>query len=68
MVFLSIDSALQGFCLVISKYCTISIPWQGGVTPIDTVLRSVTAVKMKGQLTRLILSEGHDQAVFLACK
>ena len=30
---------------------------QGGVTPILTVLRSATAVKVKGQWARLILDE-----------
>jgi len=37
---------------------------QGGVTPIATVLRSVTAVKAKGQWTRLILNEEQWSSCF----
>ena len=37
---------------------------QGGVTPIATVLRSVTMVKAKGQWTRLILDEEQQSNCF----
>jgi len=46
------------------KQCQTAYTYQGGVIFIGNILRSVTAVKVESQRTRLILPEGQQPSCF----